>query len=52
MNTSSTLSKPRILFGIMIIEQLIAPQLENITWWSKNILRGGANEYLGGKNIQ
>jgi len=24
-----------------------APQLENITWWGKNILREGANERLG-----
>jgi len=26
------------------------PQLENIPWWGKNILRG-ANERMGGKNI-
>jgi len=29
---------------------LVAPQLENIPWWGKNILRG-ANERLRGRNI-
>jgi len=31
--------------------KLAAPQLENIPWWGKNILRRGANERLKGKNI-
>jgi len=37
--------------GVATSDPYAAPQLENIPWWVKNILRGENERLKGGKNI-